>query len=257
MSQGRDPLEAARLAFGDLTGAAEEAGSLHSCGRVLSLRDELTDRRARKGILGARAIGGGNRGRVWRLPSGARAGSGRRRLLDRRRDAGTRPGRRRTKLWECCTFRRIEFDQAAPYLDRAVQLNSRSFLTYYYHGNLARATRRRDESRCLARAEASYDEVHPAQPKFRPGLCRPGTASTPDATTLWIEALQSARRAASLEPARLEQSTDAGSHSGPPRRICRRPQDCRPRRGQCRRAGRSRGRGLGADVHRRYRAIPG
>jgi tetratricopeptide (TPR) repeat protein len=92
-----------------------------------------------------------------------------------------------------------EFAQAAPYIERAVRLNSQSFLTYYYHGNLLLQSRTGDES-ALSVAQASYARCVQLNPNFAPAHAALAQIYGRREETL-DKALQSARTAVTLEPA--------------------------------------------------------
>jgi tetratricopeptide (TPR) repeat protein len=91
-----------------------------------------------------------------------------------------------------------EYDQAAPYLDHAVQLNAKSFLTYFYHANLLLQGGAREEY-ALAQAEESYKKCTQLNKNFAPAYAALAHLYGRRRETL-DSALQAARTAASLDP---------------------------------------------------------
>ncbi len=91
-----------------------------------------------------------------------------------------------------------EFDKATPYIERAVQLNSQSFLTYFYHGNLLMQSQTPDPA-AVSAAEASYDKCVQLNRNFAPAHAALARIYSRRDDTL-DRALQSARTAVALEP---------------------------------------------------------
>jgi tetratricopeptide (TPR) repeat protein len=93
--------------------------------------------------------------------------------------------------------REQEYDRAAPYLGRAVQQQSKSFLTYYYHSNLL--LRSGAEESAFSAAEASLVRCVQLNPQFAPAHAELARIYSRREDTL-DKALQSAKTAIALEP---------------------------------------------------------
>jgi Tfp pilus assembly protein PilF len=90
-------------------------------------------------------------------------------------------------------------DQSAPYLDKAVRQNSKSFLTYFYHANVMLQSGPSDESTINA-AEADYKKCVALNPNFAPAYMQLAQIYGRNDGTL-DQALQAARMAVALDPA--------------------------------------------------------
>lgn len=198
IDQGRDPVEAARLAFGDLVRLQRRLESyiraqgyyhfemnspIEEIEKTFSVRSPSEAETA--ALLGAYHLARG-----W--TDEARAMLQRAAALEPDLVAAN-------EGLGMLHVEAKEYDQAAPYLDRAVQLNSQSFLTYFYHANLFLQSGARDEYE-LAQAEESYKKCMQLNKNFAPAYAGLAQIYGRRKETL-DSALQAARTAAALDPA--------------------------------------------------------